>query len=274
MKDPWNPSSEKIRNWAYSDELIPDQDWELAVVDTPENQRLCLTLAADLGCPKRQFFLGCLYVFTGDTITDKVPHPIEELNDLLQRAAYFTSSEEIRLWRERSIALIQHPGNYTYEYWGLYSRFVYDRAPMNMLSEFWRKRTIPTVNGLVFPNNMIRSVRSPDLEQRVPYTLSIDEKDIPFEPADYFQSSIHPEHEFTDITTGIRAVVGEGSSGGDGFVALFSRENFDEPVWVAVFDFSNPFVKVRLEDGVVLAQNNNQETWRFPVSGIGQIVIT
>lgn len=126
MRDPWNPSSEEIRRWAYSDALIPDQDWELAVVDTPENQRLCLTLAADLGCPKRQFFLGCLYVFTGDTISDTVPHPIEELNDLLERAAAHGNSDDIRLWRERSMVLIQQPGIYTYEYWGLDSRFVYN----------------------------------------------------------------------------------------------------------------------------------------------------
>lgn len=129
MKDPWNPSSEEIRSWAYSDALIPDQDWELAVIDTLKKQRLCLALAADPDCPNKQFFLGCLYVFTGDTISDTVPHPIEELKDLLERAASYTNNEEIRLWWERSMALIQHPGNYTYEYWGLGSRFVYHRAP-------------------------------------------------------------------------------------------------------------------------------------------------
>lgn len=125
MKDPWNPSLDEIRSWAYSSALIPDQDWELAVVDKPESQRLCLVLAADPACPHRQFFLGCLYVFTGDTISDKESHPLEELTDLLELAAPY-SDVNIRAWVERSKALLLDPSGYTYAYWGLGSKYVYN----------------------------------------------------------------------------------------------------------------------------------------------------
>ena len=85
MDDPWNPSHADIRQWAYSNEMIPEQDWELALIGKVADQQLCLTLAADRDCPNRTFFLGCLYVFTGDTIRGTIEHPIEELESLLDR---------------------------------------------------------------------------------------------------------------------------------------------------------------------------------------------
>lgn len=125
MKDPWNPTLDEVRTWAYSSALIPEQDWELAVVDKPESQQLCLDLAADPDCPNRQFFLGCLYVFTGDTVSDKGSHPMDELNDLLERAAR-SNDKLVQAWVERSRALILEPSDYTYAYWGLGSKYVYN----------------------------------------------------------------------------------------------------------------------------------------------------
>ena len=68
-----------------------------------------------------------------------------------------------------------------------------------------------------------------------------------------------------------KIVVGEGSHGSDGVVALLDADsNFH---WLAFFDFSNPFEHAEIADGCVRAINNLGETWIFPVDAPWRIVI-
>lgn len=120
----WNPTPEEIRRWAYSNEKIPEQDWELAV-NSVENIPMICTFIDDEQCIRASFFLSSLYVFTGDVVRSGEKEDITVLLLLLDRVAVSPKTEKLKAWIERSKHLIQNPEEYDYEYWGLGSKYVY-----------------------------------------------------------------------------------------------------------------------------------------------------
>ena len=125
FKDAWNATQEEIKKWAYSDEGIPMQDWELALARF-ENIPMICTLVEDKQCKATSFFLCVLYVFAGDTIRGGDNEEIEKLSELLQVIARTAKSKELKLWIERSQLLIDYPEYYEDTYWGLDSKYVYE----------------------------------------------------------------------------------------------------------------------------------------------------
>ncbi|MCM3782268.1 hypothetical protein M3231_04740 [Neobacillus mesonae] len=123
----WNPSTEEIRAWAYSNERIPTQDWELAVNST-ENIPMICTFVDDKNCNQTSFFLSSLYVYTGDIVSTGELEEITQLSDLLKKVEKTAKSDELKNWVRRSRNLIQHPNTYNYDYWGLFSKYVYDKT--------------------------------------------------------------------------------------------------------------------------------------------------
>ncbi|MGE7910920.1 hypothetical protein [Lysinibacillus xylanilyticus] len=125
FKDPWNPTQEEIKKWAYSDEMEPEQDWELAIYKI-ENIPMICTFVEDEQCEHTSYFLNTLYVFTGDMVRGR---EIQKLSQLLDTIENTTKSKELKLWIERSQFLIEYPEYYDgcySSYWGLYSKFVYE----------------------------------------------------------------------------------------------------------------------------------------------------
>ncbi|TDX99218.1 UNVERIFIED_CONTAM: hypothetical protein BJ099_117100 [Lysinibacillus xylanilyticus] len=126
FKDPWNPTQEEIKKWAYSDEMEPEQDWELAIYKI-ENIPMICTFVEDERCERTSYFLNTLYVFTGDMV--RVGREIQKLSQLLDTIENTTKSKELKLWIERSQFLIEYPEYYDSSYssyWGLCSKFVYE----------------------------------------------------------------------------------------------------------------------------------------------------
>ncbi len=66
---------------------------------------------------------------------------------------------------------------------------------------------------------------------------------------------------------------GEGGFGGDGYVALVSAES-DEPIWIAFFDTSNPFVSVELTADNVIATSNHGNRWSFPIEAPEKVTVS
>lgn len=120
----WNPTPDEIRVWAYSNEMIPEQDWELAV-NSFENIPMICTFVDDKQCRHISFFLSSLYVFTGDIVRSREIEEINKLCELLDRLEVTVKSKELGDWIARSKNLIQHPDIYDYDYWGLGSKYVY-----------------------------------------------------------------------------------------------------------------------------------------------------
>ncbi len=124
FRDVWNPTSLEISEWAYSNEKIPDQDWELAV-NNYENIPMICTFIEDEKCCHTAFFLSSLYVFTGDIVRSNDVKEIEKLSVLLSKLEMRAKSEKLKDWIKRSKYLLQHPKSYDYAYWGLSSKYVY-----------------------------------------------------------------------------------------------------------------------------------------------------
>lgn len=120
----WNPSPNEIRTWAYSDLKIPEQDWELAV-NSFDNIPMICSFIEDKQCKHISFFLGSLYVFTGDIVKAGIKNEIDRLKDLLLKIEKTATSEELKAWITRSKTLLQDPSKYNYAYWGLGSKYVY-----------------------------------------------------------------------------------------------------------------------------------------------------
>jgi hypothetical protein len=116
MKDPWNPTADEIRVWAFDPEASHEQDWELILTDG-EFDELLVDLAADLQCPKCGFFLGCLYLLVGDAVRSHGrSHTPEQLAALFSRAER-TGDAELRLWAARSRDLLSHREKLDYAKW-------------------------------------------------------------------------------------------------------------------------------------------------------------
>ncbi|MGG0937058.1 hypothetical protein ABHN11_13220 [Brevibacillus centrosporus] len=120
----WNPNQDDIKSWAYSDSRIPEQDWELAVINFPNIPMIC-GLVDDPKCKHTRFFLGCLYVFVGDVVRSQNEQDIHQLTVILKRVTDSLKNENLTTWVQRSLQLIQNPKLYNYEYWGLGSKYVY-----------------------------------------------------------------------------------------------------------------------------------------------------
>lgn len=71
---------------------------------------------------------------------------------------------------------------------------------------------------------------------------------------------------------GFRVLAGEGSYGGDGFVAACNASD-GALVWAAFFTESNPFVEVSSDGSHVLAVSNLGTVWRFSLDDPELIII-
>lgn len=126
FKDPWNPTQDEIKAWAYSDMYAPDQDFELAV-NTIGNIPMICGFINDPTCNKHKFFLSSLYVCTGDIVRVPQENQKAEFERLLEQLSNGDHSLLVQEWITRSLHLVQNPDTYSYEYWGLDSKFVYPK---------------------------------------------------------------------------------------------------------------------------------------------------
>ena len=115
--DPWSPSEQELRAWAYdSASMCPDQDWELAVAASGL-WRAVLDFARDDHCPKQAFFLSVLYLIVGDAVrTGYVLFARDDVHRLLE-SADIASGSLVAKWRSRAIALMADPSHFDYGLW-------------------------------------------------------------------------------------------------------------------------------------------------------------
>lgn len=76
---------EEIKAWAYSNEKIPEQDWELAV-NILKNIPMICSFIEDEKCNHASFFLSSLYVFAGEIVKLEKIEEIDKLSVLLNKS--------------------------------------------------------------------------------------------------------------------------------------------------------------------------------------------
>ncbi len=114
MNDPWNPSWEEIREWGYSSDPDPCQDWDLACAWKEGYFQEYVRLAADEGCPRRRFFLQLLYLVAGDKI--RRGDPAWQVQALIEKGDGIRHPG-VRCWQKRSFELLTEPETFEYFDW-------------------------------------------------------------------------------------------------------------------------------------------------------------
>lgn len=143
---------------------------------------------------------------------------------------------------------------------------------MNTFLAKWNDEQCPLLNGIsyacgkYYPINQATSPRR-NLPINLEYGLP---QELPDATALQW-AFINPLCEATNKRDGFLVKAGEASMGGDGFVALLNQGGL--LLWVAFFDFSNPFIQVRFDDEYIVAENNLQEQWRISISRPWMIII-
>lgn len=117
LKDPFNPTREEILEWAYDAEsYAPEEDFDLYITDV-ENADLLLMFVADPTCPKRRFFLSCLYLLVGDTVrSEGKAHDLAQVERILD-VAVVGNNVDVGRWVALSRDLIAHPEKFDYDAW-------------------------------------------------------------------------------------------------------------------------------------------------------------
>lgn len=148
---------------------------------------------------------------------------------------------------------------------------------MLTIQQAWTERRCPIINGIVFASGVIRWI---DLDERFEAGRAVSdlcrsgETSIAIlEKAEGLRwSDVSIIKEVVCDERGLLIQVGEGSMGGDGFVAALEYSS-KRLLWVAFFENSNPFVDVKIEGDLVLATNNHGTYWSFPVHDPSQLII-
>jgi hypothetical protein len=109
-----------VVSWAYAkdeNDWGPIQDWDIILAQGMTGEFL-LQLASDKDCPKRAFFLHCLYIRVGDCV--RTLHHDQRIfpgiEPLLEQAALIHDPLIIE-WLERSKYLMTHPETFDYDFW-------------------------------------------------------------------------------------------------------------------------------------------------------------
>ena len=114
FKNPYNPSYEEIKNWAYSENAIePVQDWDI-IVEWEKYPDLIIELVADKNCPTNKYFLGILYVLTGKVVRDSnTKIPLDKLFEIGQKNGKYS----VYTWIKNSKDLLKNPEKFKYDDW-------------------------------------------------------------------------------------------------------------------------------------------------------------
>jgi hypothetical protein len=115
--DPWNPSSNDIREWAFDAGAdAPVQDFGLVLL-WAHDERVYLDLASSDDCPKRRFFLSVLYLMVGDAVRNNFNGgPRSIIDGLIANGDNFPHPG-IHKWPQRSRDLIANPESFDYDDW-------------------------------------------------------------------------------------------------------------------------------------------------------------
>ena len=130
IQDPANPTDAELRQWAFSDEPWPMEDFDLIAADL-ERLPLLLELASS---PNRAFFVHCLYLAVGDAVRMSFNTVSREgVEAALDQAVTIASRDPvIDRWINDSRELLSSPKSFDYEEWcdgGLARRAVEQPRP-------------------------------------------------------------------------------------------------------------------------------------------------
>jgi hypothetical protein len=143
---------------------------------------------------------------------------------------------------------------------------------MNSLAPLWLKGECPILNGVMFADGFVQCVEPCEQPRPLGIITLVAKERTPIEQHTPFETTgLIRLCRAEDQRRGLVVIGGEAGMGSDGFVALTDTSN--QLRWIAFFDFSNPFVSVKLFSDKVIGENNLAETWRFSLENPSQIQV-
>jgi hypothetical protein len=152
------------------------------------------------------------------------------------------------------------------------------RNPLD-LQGHWDAEECPIVEGVIFPDGRIWSISA----EHVLGNPGVQIEQV-LRPQDWTSlaelvaagpfhcSNLCSNSELVDAAINRRIICGEGSWGGDGFVAVLKADS-GKILWIAFFSTSNPFLSVKLEGDQVIATSNHGIRWRFPLNSPQEVTL-
>lgn len=142
---------------------------------------------------------------------------------------------------------------------------------MHIIQKRWEKRQCLILSGLIFGDGQIVRFEIPKTsvcELIVIERLDIETAIVKF--GDYWTNLI-PTCEVHCQEDDLLIEAGEGSYGSEGYVAV-SRISDGNLVWLAYFDYSNPFYDLSIdEEKAIVAKTTHNDIWRFNLDKPHQI---
>ncbi|WP_166415702.1 hypothetical protein [Cochlodiniinecator piscidefendens] len=115
--DSWNSPYSEVLCWGRTDNPLPDQDWDLALINTLSIDEFDQMIAdTSIKEDARHFFIGCLYTLVGDAVRTNDQEAINAVLAFCKKTAPLNMY--LGLWSIRTLNLIENPADYEYAYWG------------------------------------------------------------------------------------------------------------------------------------------------------------
>lgn len=132
------------------------------------------------------------------------------------------------------------------------------------LQELWNARRLPIVSGIFLASGEVCTLvegtnddgRTKLLKGEVRSIDDISSVNV----VPYTSIDVTYQTQFEFGSRCIEVYCGEGGYGSDGFVCV---EKNGAVLWLAFFEYSNPFLNVARDDACVIAKNSCGENWRF-----------
>jgi hypothetical protein len=143
---------------------------------------------------------------------------------------------------------------------------VQDKTPM--IQQMWKTLEWPIRNGIYFGDDRVIPLdvsinwdaRGPTISSKILASVRLSEVKFHEKKTSLIQLC---ERSYPDANLCVYG--GEGSWGSEGFVAV-SKLTTGELVWLAYFEYSNPFDEVELVGDNVLGVSTYDHVWKFPLS--------
>lgn len=131
--------------------------------------------------------------------------------------------------------------------------------------DMWLKEEIPITNGIIYPDGRVELL---DVEifagkKVVRHNVSTTLQEL-YGSNDIDCSSIIINCQISSSNGKYEIYGGEGSFGGDGFVAVTS-EGGQKLEWIAFFEDSNPFVELQTDEEFVYGVTSLNDKWALNI---------
>lgn len=137
---------------------------------------------------------------------------------------------------------------------------------MKEIENFVDHLECPSLNGIVYPDGKIQLINLlVNWGSPTSYKLLLGNQtsiSALEEQGNLSWSGCTILHSTENVTLGIKAICGEGDYGSDGFLAVFDL-TLGQLKWLAFFNSSNPFDKIKIEKKYISAFSTAQCQWNF-----------